>query len=177
MDSLTLSVRSGPHHTFRAEGPPDVVRAEYTRFLETFVVRKHDGDGADTVPADLQGIFSVNKRGVVTLKRLPHTRDVIYDSLIVLLYGFQQLGPRAVDGTAPSDVAKVASDGSVASTDILLGATLSGLDIDRLDHQLMGRAVARVERVGGRKKGSRYRLNHDGEQHALAVIGQMAGVN
>ena len=146
---------------FEAEGPTELVKQQYSAFLEA-ISKVSQGAPAsqtplrnpppgDANPDDLALVFQQGKEGV-SLLRTPKTDQPKADALIVLLYGFL----------------KLQDERAVGATTLLKAAVASGLGLDRIDRTIEARS-AWVHATGNRK-GKRYTLTNPGIVEAKRMV-------
>ena len=146
---------------FEAEGPSELVKQQYSAFLEAVSKRPQATTPThgtpkpsltkDATSEELSLVFQQGKDGI-SLLRTPRTDNPKADALIVLLYGFQKLQDERYVG-APT---------------LLKAAVASGLGLDRLDRTIEARS-AWIHATGNRK-GKRYTLTNPGIVEAKKMV-------
>jgi hypothetical protein len=171
--SYRLKVRLGAHE-FDAEGEKDSVNEQFALFLQAVnsvpaqseakvngkASRKDDDNEIRTedfaaTEAILNRAFKA-KDEQLSLNVLPQSKFVNADSIMLLLYGYQE----------------ILKKDSVQSTDLMDSAKQSGLRIDRLDRALPADYLQFVIK-GGSGKGTRYSLNNRGLQYSQEQLERM----
>lgn len=176
MDSSTVSsyrlkVSIGNDH-FCGQGPQDVVREDYERFLARAGKSGPTEDAAGSDPAangnghkqseDRNPIEAAwdraykRKDNSISLHVLPQGKSANADAIVLLLYGYQTL----------------LGQESVKTTDLMEAAKVSGLRIDRIERRLPASHKALIIR-GGNGKGTRYSLNNRGLAQAQSLLDRM----
>ncbi len=168
---------------FDAEGPSDLINAQFSAFLEAVsnatpkaapapVAPSSDASGdaanansaasvptaatpnAPSVSGDtLSRVFKVND--TVSLLATPKTDKPAADALLAILYGYDRMK----------------SISAVTGTTLMKAAKQSGINIDRID-RVMGTRDEFVN-FAGVKKGRRYSLNNRGTEEAEKIIRKM----
>jgi hypothetical protein len=153
---------------FDAEGPEEVVKADYQLFVETVerlrvapappnpLKPPPVGNGGEThdseiEPAVLQRIFRVDG-DQVTLRVLPQSQQREADGVLLLLYGFRVM----------------AQQQDVLSSRLLVAAQTSGLNVERIDRALV--PYMELVNKGGIKAGSRWGLRNTGITRAEEIV-------
>jgi hypothetical protein len=194
MTTFKLAVRIG-EHAFRAEGPEEIVRAEYQRFLETIspqapahlfeanATEAKQPTQPNTVAATAGMLSQLNctvgplalnpEKGTVSLWQLPETKDYVLDSLLLLLWGFDHLaGTRHVPD--PNKAGFLDRPDTSVTAAILTGAARkSGIVVERIDRVVTTNRDL-ITRLGA-KRGTRYRLTKAGKERAEKLLGEMGG--
>ena len=159
---------------FDAEGPSEVVNAQFSAFLDAVATPKaaqtpaqppntpdpnadSPGNGrtgaanpAGLTPDILTRVFKVND--TVSLLAIPKTDKSDADALLAILYGFDRMK----------------SINTVTGTTLMKAAKQSGINIDRIDRVISVRDD--LVNMAGAKKGRRYSLNNRGVAAAEKII-------
>ena len=163
---------------FDAEGPSDLINAQFSAFLEAVSKATPkaapapvappssdtSGDAADannaaasnapSVSTDtMSRVFKVND--TVSLLAIPKSDKPAADALLVLLYGYDRMK----------------SINAVTGTTLMKAAKQSGINVDRID-RIIGTRDEFVN-FAGAKKGRRYSLNNRGVAEAEKIIRKM----
>lgn len=148
-------------NSFEAEGPEDLVTAQYNAFLEAIssqpkriVEEFTPPKGAlsvDLTPEELAHVFLIEADGI-SLIRKPRTENPKADGVLVLLYGYQKLRDEKVVGAAA----------------LLNAAKASGLGLDRLDKIVKERSA--FIQASGLRRGVRYTLTTPGVMEARKLV-------
>lgn len=153
---------------FEAEGPSELVRAQFSEFmaainrapaiapLATPVVPPTGAVGDTPPPSDgistalMSRVFRTDNG--ISLYVIPKGDNSKSDGLLLLLYGF----------------AKLVNEHTVTGTSLMQAAKRSGLNIDRVDRFMVNNE--QFTNSSGLKKGKRYSLNNRGIQQAEKII-------
>lgn len=167
-------------HHFEAEGPTEVIQAQFARFLEVIAnepapVVSQPQLAAQSLPAPAFGeggggaaagsvqplhddvLARVFRRegDELSVLGLPQTKDSEADTLVILLYGFARLCGRS----------------NVTGFALTQAARQSGINLERADRALSRRSDLIM--AAGNKRGRRYSLNNRGSVFAERVIREM----
>lgn len=151
-----IKVRIGDAE-FEAEGPVELVKQQYSAFLEAISKAGQAPTPirpippADTTLDGLSEVFKQDKDGI-SLLRTPKTDNPKADALIVLLFGFL----------------KLENEKAVGAPKLLKAATASGVGLDRIDRTIEARS-AWIHATGNRK-GKRYTLTNPGIVAAREMV-------
>lgn len=160
LDPYKLSVKIGGSE-FEAEGPEEAVKSQFSQFLEAV---KHMGasmpsasrtvlaDGRSEAAPPLKRFFAEDDNGLVSLLILPKTDKKEADSLLLLLYGYQE----------------VAEKSTVIAGELMRATRRSGIQLGRLDKTIAVHKSLITE--GGTKRGKRYGLNNQGRLVATEIL-------
>jgi hypothetical protein len=164
---------------FEAEGPENVVKEQFSLFMEISKASPLPNPRQESVNRDtgrvgnengtvknlspeiteemLNRIFVVDQEDQVSLRILPRTTEREADTLLVLLYGYRKL---------------------LNQNDVLVGklgkaARTSGIQFERIDYAI----APNLELVtkGGARVGARYGLNNRGMTRAEEIIAETLG--
>lgn len=175
METAKIRVRHG-NSEFEAEGPPELVKAQYEKFLETLKTQPEllasEPNSLSAVPSiatssatsdrespsgplihsdHLDQIFQLRGK-MVSLLALPKSEKSAPDAMIMLLYGFETLTDTA----------------AVTGVTLAAAARQSGVQIGRVDTVMNG--LTEFVNAGGARRGRRYSLNNRGRKRAEELI-------
>jgi hypothetical protein len=160
-EKSTISIKLG-NAEFSAEGPVNIVQAQFEAFLRALESRpgeagkpdKPDSNGGQNrVTAELDSgllnrVFAKDGADRVSLKALP--RSGAGDALLLILYGFEE----------------IAGEHSVTGSALIKAAEKSGVRLDRLDRTIDAELVT----AAGMRRAKRYGLNNRGKQRAQEIL-------
>lgn len=175
MESHRLKVKLGPHE-FEAEGPPDVVQAQFEAWKDLIQsiptpaqASHHEVKSHESAPAAqaailnvdseaISALFGVNeKQGVVFIKAHPVGENRNADAALLVLYGLRRL---------------LGKEDALAG-DIKDCLEESGIRVDRIDRTVGSHTSSGLLMKSGFGKGGRYRLSNTGLRKAEELVLQL----
>jgi hypothetical protein len=172
MEPYKLSVKIAEHQ-FNGEGPEDAVRRDFDAWRELVsthtakvALQKPQLEGAvGGSPEDVAGPLAARafdfdeRKGLLTLRALPHTQDREADTLLLLLLGYKLM----------------AKQEEVGVTTLKWALEQSGCTVDRVDRIASKPLNARLVLKGGKAKGSRFSLTNPGVGRAKDLLQEVFG--
>lgn len=173
MEPYKLSVKVAEHE-FNGEGAEDAVRRDFDAWRELIAMlppkiassAKPEAERAiDGAPEEIAGplltrAFDFDERkGLLTLRALPHTQDREADTLVLLLLGYKLM----------------ANQEEVGVTTLKWALEQSGCTVDRVDRIASKPLNARLILKGGKAKGSRFSLTNPGVGRAKDLLQELFG--
>ena len=169
-DSYKLQLKIGPHEFF-AEGPVDIVKKDFelwkAMIQQVPVARAaaSDQDGKPPFPASNGNVLPTReqvdklylfdeKRGMVTLRILPRSKDRNADGLVLLVLGYRIM----------------MNMDEVMVTLLRPSLRQSGCTVDRVDQVASKYVRHGFLNKGGRGKGGKYSLTNSGLEKARALV-------
>lgn len=164
MSTTSISVSLGPGKEFQAEGPEELIRDQFNRFLKAVAP---DSDWphplllreALLTPFELmQYAFCISTDGQLRIQ-WKHLKTVQADQMLVALYGLLVL--KFKSPASPAEIRSLLKQSALKRKD----------EADRVDRLADARRDCFVRE--GHKRGSRYSLTSEGIQRAESVIARM----
>jgi hypothetical protein len=164
MNTYKLKIKIGTHE-FEAEGPADVVQAQFEAFKDLVSTQKFNNaassqlettqNAADRVVSALEQSLVLDKitRIDERIVSLTARAETIEDAVLVVLLGQRMLR----------------SNDSVTGSEVIDGLRQSGLAVNRVDWRLEKLASQGLIIKIGSNRASRYRLTNQGMNKAQAV--------